>query len=207
MRDWLNRRLEGLLDNAIFGAIVAGGAIVWSILSNLPAPIIFVIGLAVFALILFILKITRDILSKKPKDAEQKPTKTETEPPPLTLPSHTYIADTYIRGRIIYLMDLLAPGAKPIVSNRTIEDCEIRGPAMVVLMGTAIADSSWDGDLESLFVEIADKRMIFGAIGLPGCVFRRCRFMQIGILGTREQIEKAKQGFTVSTSHKGDSQP
>lgn len=207
MRNWLNRRIEGLLDNAIFGAIVAGGTIVWSILNKLPAPLIFVIGLAVFALILFILKITRDILSKKPKDAEQKSTETKTEPPPSALPSHIYIADTYIQGRVIYLMDLLAPGAKPIISNRTIEDCEIRGPAMVALLGlVTITESSFDGDVDSLFVEVADKRIILGAIGLQNCVFRRCRFAQIGILGTREQIEKAKQGFTPSASHKEGSQ-
>jgi len=181
MRDWLNRRIEGLLDNAIFGAIVAGGAIVWSILSKLPAPVIFVIGLAVFALILLILRITRDILSKKS--------------------AHAYIADTYIKGRIIYLLDLLAPGAKPIISNRTIEDCEVRGPAMVILMGSTIANSVWDGDKNSLFVEIAAKRMILGAIGLQGCVFRRCRFKAIGILGTKEQIKIAKKGFDISTGH------
>jgi hypothetical protein len=118
-----------------------------------------------------------------------------------TILSHDYIADTYIRGQLIYLMNLLAPGAKPIISDRTIEDCEIRGPAMIALLGrVTIKNSTFNGDAESLFVEVADKRLIFGAIGLRDCVFRRCRFAEIGIIGTREQIDRAKQGFTPSAS-------
>jgi hypothetical protein len=198
MRDWLNRRIEGFLDNVIFAAIVALGAIIWSSLRQLSAPIVFVIGLAAFALILFIFKTIRDILSKKPKEH-----KANTELPTSALPSHAYITDTYIRGRVIYLMDLLAPGAKPIISNRTIEDCEIRGPAMITLLGgVTLADNNFDGDINSLFIEVAEKRIIIGAIGLQGCVFRGCRFIAIGIIGTREQIEQAKKGFTQSTSHR-----
>lgn len=118
-----------------------------------------------------------------------------------------YISDSYISGQIIHLMDLLAPGAKPIISNRTIEDCEIRGPVMIALLGgVTIADSGFDGDQNSLFVEIVDRRMIFGAIGLQNCIFRRCRFIAIGIIGTKEQIEQAKKGFAPSTSHKEGSQ-
>ena len=203
MRDWLNRRIERLLDNIILAAIVAGGAIIWSLLSQLPAAVVSVIGLAAFALILLIFKTTRDILSKKPKEH-----KTNTEPSTSVVPSHTYITDTYIRGRIIYLMDLIAPGAKPIVSNRTIEDCEIRGPAMVILLGgVTVDDNTFDGNIDSLFVEVVENRVIFGAIGLRGCVFRRCRFKEIGVIGTREQIGQAKKGFTQPTSHKEGSQP
>ncbi len=112
------------------------------------------------------------------------------------MPSHEYISEPYIRGRMIYLMDLLAPGARPIIENRTLEDCEIKGPAMMGLLGGVTIDGgSFDGTLESLFVEVAEKRFIIGAIGLQNVVLRRCRFTQIGIIGTKEQIEKAKQGF------------
>jgi energy-coupling factor transporter transmembrane protein EcfT len=129
-------------------------------------------------------------------------------PPTQIAVSHQFIPDNYISGRIIHLMDLLAPGAKPIITNRTIEDCEIRGPAMVVLLGrVTIANDIFDGDIDSLFVEIADERWIFGAIGLQDCVFRRCRFTAIGIIGTKEQIKEAKQGFKPLTSGKEGSQP
>ena len=120
---------------------------------------------------------------------------------------HEYVPDTYIRGRITYLIDLLVPGAQPIISGRTIEDCEIRGPAMIALLGgTTITSGTFDGDIGSLFVEVVDKRYILGAIGLQDCVFRRCRFVAIGIIGTREQFEMLKQAFTPSTSHKEDFQ-
>jgi len=113
----------------------------------------------------------------------------------LSLP-HQYIPDSYIQGKAIHLMDLLSPAARPIVSNRTIEDCEIHGPAMVILLNeVVIASSSFEGDANSLFVEVPEKRIVFGAIGLQNCLIRRCRFIAIGIIGTREQIERAKKGF------------
>jgi len=109
---------------------------------------------------------------------------------------HQYISDTHIKGRVLNLMDLVSPGTKPVISNRTIEDCEIRGPAMIYLSyGTVITHSSFDGDINSLFVEVPENRMILGAIGLENCVIRKCRFLALGIIGTREQIERAKRGF------------
>lgn len=63
--DWLNRRIESLLDNAIFGAICALAFVMWSVVSKLPPPLIVTIGLAVFTLTLFILKIIRNMLKKQ----------------------------------------------------------------------------------------------------------------------------------------------
>jgi hypothetical protein len=83
--------------------------------------------------------------------------------------------DSCISGQIIHLTDLLAPGAQPIISNRTFERCEIRGPAMIVLMGVTLADNSWEGDKESLF--------------------RNCHFTKVGIIGTKKQIDAAKRDF------------
>ena len=40
-----------------------------------------------------------------------------------------------------------------------------------LLGGVTITDSSFDGDINSLFVEVADKRMIIGAIGLKDLCF------------------------------------
>jgi len=42
---------------------------------------------------------------------------------------------------------------------------------------------------------VPENRMILGAIGLENCVIRKCRFLALGIIGTREQIERAKRGF------------
>lgn len=143
-----------------------------------------------------------------PSISDNKPIPLPQSNEPVSLiPSHNYIADAYIRGRIIYLMDLLAPSSEPIISDRTIEDCEVRGPAMVGLLGNVIiTDSGFEGDIDSLFVEIADNRRIYGAIGLRRSTFRRCQFKAIGILGTKEQIQKLKQGFSRLASHKEGSQ-
>ncbi len=174
---------------------------------GLSADIWLIIGLALFfvTVILMLVQFSR----RMPKASTKGTTNTDlikTEGDIQRQP-HQYIPETYIKGRIVYLMDLLPPGAEPIVLGRTIEDCEIRGPAMIALLGAVtITHSGFDGDLESLFIEIAENRMIFGAIALKDCVFRRCHFVGIGILGTKEQIQEAKQGFTQSTSHKEGSQ-
>ena len=161
------------------------------------------IGLVFVAIVIWQVRTT----NKATQDSKDSPLVPKTEPTIVALPPHQYISDSYIKGRLIYLMDLIAPGAKPIISNRTLEDCEIRGPVMIALLGgVTIGDSGFDGDINSLFVEVSENRHILGAIGLRNCVFRRCRFTQIGIIGTQEQIKQAKQGFTSSTSHKEDSQ-
>ena len=121
---------------------------------------------------------------------------------------HEYIPDTYIRGRLLNLMDLLSPSSEPIISNRTIEDCEIRGPVMISLIErVTIYDSGFDGDVESLFVEVAGERIIFGAVGLRDCVFRRCHFAGVGIIGSRAQINELKKGFASSASYEEGLKP
>jgi hypothetical protein len=192
MSDWFKRRLESFLDNLIFAGGVAVIVAVWGGSSTLSGPIILVITLVAFVTTLAILRLILSLVDRqsKKKSIDTGPiSHTQSQP-------HEYISDTYIKGRLIYLMDLLAPGSKPIISNRTIEDCEIRGPAMAVALGrVSITEAGFDGDKNSLFVEIADARSIVGAIGLQDCVFRRCRFKQIGILGTKEQIKIFMQGM------------
>ena len=72
MQDWIKSRIERLLDNILFNIILAlcltGGAVVWSKISNLPGPMILVIGLAVFAWILLIREAIKGKLLKKDKN-------------------------------------------------------------------------------------------------------------------------------------------
>ena len=192
-------------------ATVGGTSALWSryldykdtVALNLSPDFWLVVGLLFFFIaVLIIVYQFQEQTTAKIESAGIKPPEQIVQPP-----SHQYLADSYIRGKAIYLMDLLAPGSKPIISDRTIEDCEIRGPAMVGFLGNVtIADSGFEGDIVSLCVEVTYKRIIFGEIGLLRCTFRRCQFKAIGILGTKEQIEKAKRGFRQSTSDKGDSQ-
>jgi hypothetical protein len=114
----------------------------------------------------------------------------------LTPSAHTYIPDSFIQGRSIYLLDLIAPGSRPVIQKRTIEDCEIRGPAMIGFLGTVNLDSNcFDGDMDSLFVEVELNRTLLGIIGLEDCTIRRCRFVAIGIIGVKQQIDQLKKGY------------
>lgn len=114
----------------------------------------------------------------------------------LKFASHTYIPESYIHGRIIYILDLIAPGARPVIQKRTIEDCEIRGPAMIGFLGTCNLDNlTFDGDRNSIFVEVGLNKPLLGVIGLEDCNVRRCRLVAIGIIGVRQQIAQMEKAF------------
>jgi len=120
----------------------------------------------------------------------------------LSASAHPYISDPFIKGRSIYLLDLIAPGARPIIQNRTIEDCEIRGPAMIGFLGTMnLHDISWDGDEKSLFVEVEENHPLLGVIGLEDCTIRRCRFVSVGIIGVKQQIDQMKPAFNAKNAN------
>ena len=109
---------------------------------------------------------------------------------------HTYIPDAYIHGRIIYLLDLIAPGARPLIQKRTIEDCEIRGPAMIgFLDGCTLHDLSFDVDKDAIFVEVTLGRQLSGVIGFENCTIRNCRLVAIGIIGTKPQIAQMEKAW------------
>jgi hypothetical protein len=229
--DWFNAvpaRWRGMVAEliALVGVCIAG--LIWLTNKGLAWWWIAIAGVIVVIFIVFSFLAYRKVAIERDKSAEEKisiakerdefankllSTKNELErlqrmPPTQIAVSHQFIPDNYIRGRIIHLIDLVAPGVKPIISNRTIEDCEIRGPAMIALLGgVTLADNDFDGDIDSLFVEVAKERIIFGAFGLRNCVFRRCRFVAIGIICTKEQIQEAKQGFKPLTSGKEGLQP
>lgn len=65
MGDWLYRRLESLLDNAIFAGVVAVIFAVWSFLKTLPAPIIALVAIIIFAVVLFILRVVLSFLDRR----------------------------------------------------------------------------------------------------------------------------------------------
>jgi hypothetical protein len=184
MRNWFQRRLESILDNVIFAGLLAGVLAVWAIIQKLPGPIIAVVFLLAASAILWILGQLR---SRTPKPAASTMTSVPGE--------QKYLPDSYIRGRIINLLDMIPPGATPIISDRTIEDCEIRGPSIIApLQGVTMNECGFDGDPDSVFIEVPEGRIV-GAVGLKDCVFRRCQFKQIGIIGASTVIRKIREGF------------
>jgi hypothetical protein len=199
MADWFKGRLESILDNLVLAGIIAMGVALWALIRTLPGPIIFTIALATFALVMFVLRMILSLQDRQEKKREHVSPKRDPSVSAnqllATPASQGYIGGSYIAGRTINLMDLLRPGAPPIIENRTIEDCEIRGPAIVgFLEGNSLDTVGFLGDADSVLVELPEPRHIIGAIGVRGCVFRRCHFVEIGIIGVRgplmEQIKK-----------------
>jgi hypothetical protein len=68
---WINKRLDSIQDNIIFGAIVAVGIGVWSMISNLPGPIIFVLVVVILAGVLVILNQIRTWRENRKKKFSQ----------------------------------------------------------------------------------------------------------------------------------------
>jgi hypothetical protein len=65
MGQWFSKRLESLLDNAIFAILLGIGVAVWGLVKSLSAPVIFVITLVTIAAILGILRLLRSGLLKQ----------------------------------------------------------------------------------------------------------------------------------------------
>lgn len=57
MDEWIRKRLESLLDNAIFSGIVAGGIAVWTAIKSLPLPVVVSVFVLIFVLLLVCLRI------------------------------------------------------------------------------------------------------------------------------------------------------
>jgi hypothetical protein len=52
--DFLRKRLDSLIDGIILAIVLGTGAAVWSIISKLPQPIIFVVGISTLAAVLVV---------------------------------------------------------------------------------------------------------------------------------------------------------
>ena len=97
------------------------------------------------------------------------------------------------------------------IEGRDFEDCDIEGPGVVALLGrTALLNSSFDGEQDSVFWEVPEGKTVVGAIAVANCTFKRCRFHGIGVAGTAEQIANYLKGFSGgsdTSASEEDSQP
>lgn len=82
------------------------------------------------------------------------------------------------------------------IINRTFEDCDIYGPAVLRTSGFGyIVESRFDGPGDHVFIEISEnQKAAIGPIEVTGCSFRRCRFHGIGFIvsGAEKATLKAK---------------
>lgn len=171
MQDWIKRRIEGLLDNIIFALCFTGGVVMWSIVSKLPGPIIFVIGLAVFALILWIFATIKGELLKKGKfetlrnipkiifKMHERLTTLIKRMPPLTKTELETLREDYLE--LVSLDESHYPELKQITPISDVKaDREVLGAVLDKLLST-FAEMEMD-DIKSLFIRIGGLMNIKG---------------------------------------------
>jgi hypothetical protein len=110
-------------------------------------------------------------------------------------------ATNHLAPRIVQIATLLPPGTGYAVTNRTFEDIHFYGPAMMLpVEGFTCEQCSFDrptDDIEDMLWEI-NPRYVLGAVVLKSCVFRRCRFTQISLMGDRESLDYFKANIDIS---------
>lgn len=80
-----------------------------------------------------------------------------------------------------------------VLNGLTFQNCQIIGPAVLIPLGqTQILHCTWDAPLvEAVFWEIPPERsVVVGAIAAADCTFSSCLFIQVGLAGPRELLEK-----------------
>ena len=98
---------------------------------------------------------------------------------------------THLKGLSIRISDLVREDV--VIRNKIFEDCHIYGPAFITpIKDTSLEYNNFEGSLESNLIELKN-RAVLGTIGLDNCVFRRCFFHRIGIIGTPDIIAKFRK--------------
>jgi hypothetical protein len=83
-----------------------------------------------------------------------------------------------------------------VLERLTFENCDIVGPAVVVLLGdTRVADCRWTGDADAVLWPAHGRQQVVGAIGLRNCLVTGCRFHRVGILVADDQLPAIRAGF------------
>jgi len=82
------------------------------------------------------------------------------------------------------------------ISHRTFERALVLGPAVLALQNNvSFLTGSFAGHPDAMFIEVPEGKWVQGVIILEDVTFRDCRFENIGIIGTREQIEQIRSGI------------
>ncbi|MBA3552687.1 MAG: hypothetical protein H0W27_07425 [Actinobacteria bacterium] len=100
------------------------------------------------------------------------------------------------QNETVYLPDLARTGT---IVSATFTDCDIRGPAVVHLLG----ESRMEGvgfriehnDPETIMWELPEGAYKIGLIGLQGCRVNGGRFEGVGFAGTKEQLDTMRRAI------------
>lgn len=103
---------------------------------------------------------------------------------------------------IVRLVDRV--GVNSIIEGQEFHDALIVGPAVIALLDrVTMINCGFDGDEDSLFIEVAPDRGVLGVVGIVNTRFERCRFQNIGIVGPPEAVALMKEElFKGTEAHK-----
>ena len=117
----------------------------------------------------------------------------------------TELASLYVRDRSVRLMDLVTEERSGL-GERIFDNCDILGPAVLILHPNAIIEISHSSfnvpRLEDalLIFDAQTFRFLPGTIGVQGTKFRHCRFWNVGLAVERRDVEAVKAGFVGGTT-------
>lgn len=114
-------------------------------------------------------------------------------------------SQAYISGKYFHLADLADSTAT--ISDRTVEDCWVYGPAVISIAGgrvsevTSFEQNDFIASMSGPMLIDWDKPLIAtGVIKLIGCKFKRCHFVDISIMGpsvTLDQVRRGERGNVI----------
>jgi hypothetical protein len=167
----------------VIGSILGNFGVVtptlWSVVLTLVVS-----ALVAVALVLFVVYAVRWLLALTARSFDRLP----------QLAAH-------VKDQTLHLLDYTRTSS--VIGDRIFEDCDVWGPAVVLIRGTGkVKDCSWDGGggrLEDLIILLPDQGRPTGAILFQNCQFIRCKFHRISYAGTQRDIDEFKGGTSVQT--------
>jgi hypothetical protein len=111
-------------------------------------------------------------------------------------PSHRYF-----HGRAIRLPEFIARNGAAEVRDKTFEDCTIIGPAVVMLLAdSGVQNCTWDARGLWPVVELpSDELRMTGSVRFSSCQFRRCRFLEVGLVGGPTIVQTFSAGSSMES--------
>lgn len=79
------------------------------------------------------------------------------------------------------------------IEGKTFTDCLIEGPAVMAVMTGTVFDSCAMGttsDMRTLLYRPLSQDKMAGLVGVKGCRFVRCRFVQVGFTGSDALLDE-----------------
>lgn len=110
-------------------------------------------------------------------------------------PQPPVTGDGVFRDEVVRIAALTV--TSPWLENLTFINCQIIGPAVLAFVSDVdLRDSSFEGDLSSIFWEISpDRPTVMGVVGVRNVAFSRCSFRAIGFAGPPEMRNLFARGI------------